>query len=173
MKPRIRPLAPGDRDTVRTVFDGLSAASRYRRFHGAVEALSDRMLDHLAAADGRDHLAVVAWVGRGRRARPVGLARLVRTSARTAELAVEVVDAAQGRGVGRRLVAWARATAPAHDLDVVVADVLVDNAPMRRLVASTFPGAQTTTDGHVVTYRCRVGDAAWTIEAADLLGAPA
>lgn len=169
----ITPLTPGDTTTVRRVFAGMSAESRYRRFHGHVAELLPPVLERLTAVDGRDHVAVVATLGRGRRARPVGLARLVRTGPATAEFAVEVVDAAQGRGIGRRLVAWARAVAPTLGVDVVVAEVLSENGPMRRLITDEFPGATCVSDGRVLTYRCRVGESAWTIEAADLVGAMA
>ncbi len=173
MRVRIRPLRRGDRATVAAVFDGLSAESRYTRYHGPVRELSAMLLDRLADVDGHDHTAVVAVVGRGRAARPVGLARLVRTGATSAELAVEVVDDAQGMGVGRRLVTWASRTAPSLGFDEVVAEVLVDNGPMRRLVTDCFPGALASSDGRVVTYRCLVGARSWSFEAADLVGAVA
>lgn len=168
---RITPLADGDRATVETVFAGMSPASRYSRFHGPVTTLTPRMLDRLTAVDGEDHVAVVARTGRRRRTVPLGIARIVRTEPRTAELAVEVVDSAQGRGIGRRLTTWARDTATSMGLDVVVAEVLVDNHAMRRLVTDTFPGAIARVDGEVASYRCRVGDAAWSFDAADLVGA--
>lgn len=69
---RLRDLRPGEHATVQAVFDGLSPASRQLRFHGPVERLSPRMLEHLSAVDGRDHVVVVAEAGRGRRRRPVG-----------------------------------------------------------------------------------------------------
>jgi GNAT superfamily N-acetyltransferase len=55
------------------------------------------------------HEAYAAW----RQDRPVGIVRWIRTAERpqAAELAVEVVDDEQGRGVGRELVAHAAASA--------------------------------------------------------------
>lgn len=156
MTPRLRDLRPGERATVQAVFDGLSTASRERRFHGPVRRLSPAMLDALSAADGQDHVVVVAELGWGRRRRPVGLARLVRTGADTAELAVEVVDAAQGRGVGRRLVEATRVRAMTLGYRIVEADVLEDNAPMLHLLREAYVGIDAFRSHGVWHLRCPV-----------------
>lgn len=153
---RLRDLRPDEQGTVQAVFDGLSPDSRHRRFHGPVKRLTPRMREVLASADGRDHVVIVAEAGRGRRRRPVGLARLVRTDTATAELAIEVVDAVQGRGVGRRLLAAVRARALQLGVRVIVADVLEDNAPMLHLLRDVFTGVAAT-QGHGAWHlRCPV-----------------
>jgi len=133
-----------------------------------MKALTPALMDRLVAVDGRDHAAVVAVAGRAWRTRPVGVARLVRTDSVTAEFAVEVVDEAQGRGIGRQLVAWARTTAPSLGIELVVAEVLEHNGAMRRLITDHFPGARATTDGRTVTYRCPVGVDDWGMDPRDL-----
>jgi GNAT superfamily N-acetyltransferase len=99
----LRPLRPGERDTVLEVFHGLSDRSRRLRFLGAKPRLPARDLDVLVDV-GCGHEAVTAYdVASGR---PIGLARFVRDGdGPEAEIAFEVVDEWQGRGVGRRLVA--------------------------------------------------------------------
>jgi GNAT superfamily N-acetyltransferase len=142
---RLRELGPGEEDVLDAVFAGLSPDSRYRRFHGGVPILSPSMRTLLADVDGDRHLAVVAFSG----AEPVGIARLIRAerkradstigSGLRADLAVEVVDAWQGRGVGARLVRAVLARGAAAGVTTVVADVLTDNTPMLRLLRTLLP----------------------------------
>ncbi len=166
MHVRLRDLRPDEQHTVQAVFDGLSPASRHRRFHAPVRHLTPRMRQGLADADGRDHVVIVAETGWVRRRRPVGLVRLVRTAPTVAELAIEVVDAAQGRGVGRRLLAAAKVRAVTLGLRVVVADVLEDNAPMLHLLREVFTGIDTSQHQDVLELRCPVPSL--TFEPADL-----
>lgn len=146
MSVTLRELGPGEVDVLDAVFAGLSETSRYRRFHGGVPRLSRGTRAALAAVDGRRHLAVAAFAG----GEPIGIARLVAlTGARPgrAELAVEVVDAWQGRGVGTRLVAAVLALGADAGFDEVVADVLSDNGPILRLLAALLPARTTRTHG--------------------------
>jgi RimJ/RimL family protein N-acetyltransferase len=103
----IRPLRNGDRAVVQAVFDALGTQSRLLRFGGAKNVLLPVDLDALARVDERHHV-LVAWVAD----RPIGLARLVRHGD-TGEIAFEVADDWQRRGVGSlladRLAADARA----------------------------------------------------------------
>jgi GNAT superfamily N-acetyltransferase len=98
---RVRPLTTSDRDLIERVFDGLSPRSRFLRFLAPMPRLPRRTLDLLSAVDGTSHAAWVAMQG----AEPIGVVRWVRdrNDPRRAEIAIEVVDAHQGRGIGRRL----------------------------------------------------------------------
>ena len=98
-------MRPGDRRSVVQVFDGMSPRSRRQRFLASVPRLSERMLSLLSDEEGRRQVAVGAWLGD----RCIGIARAVRPlagahSAGVAELAVEVIDRHQGRGLGRQLL---------------------------------------------------------------------
>jgi GNAT superfamily N-acetyltransferase len=101
---RIRPLGPPDAELLDAVLAGMSPHSRYTRFHGPKPRLSSAERDYLAGTDGRDHLALVALAETGE---PLGIARSVRLPDRpaVAEIAAEVVDAWQHRGLGSRLLA--------------------------------------------------------------------
>jgi GNAT superfamily N-acetyltransferase len=153
---RIAELRSGDTATVLAIFQGMSAHSRFQRFHTGQPVLSHRMLRRLVDVDPERHVAHVALVGN----RPVGLVRWIRLQdrARTAELALEVVDDAHGHGIGRALVGVAARSA--HQAGVqdfmayvapgnravlewargrgAVAD-LADDAVLRRPVVSLLP----------------------------------
>ncbi|PVY97309.1 GNAT family N-acetyltransferase [Actinomycetospora cinnamomea] len=156
---RVRLLRPDDTATLDAVFDGLSARSRYLRFHSPMPRLSGTLRRGLLRIDDHDRLALVAEAATGTGTwEPVGIARLVRTAAREAELAVAVVDAWQRRGVGRVLLTALRVAARARGVDRLVAYVLAENAAARELIAQTFPLCTTRRDGAVVVMTCHLTD---------------
>ncbi|WP_433785888.1 N-acetyltransferase family protein [Actinomycetospora sp. CA-101289] len=144
----LRELGHGETAVLDAVFAGLSAHSRYLRFHGATPRMTGAVRRKLAAVDGRRHLAVAAFAPDGT---PVGIARLMSTGLREVELAIEVVDAWQGRGVGRRLLTAVASRGRAQGYSRLVADVLAENVGVRVLVASVLPVIAVETAGHVVT----------------------
>ena len=129
----LRPLRFGDRDTVLEVFAGLSERSRRLRFLGPKPRLLERDLGSLVDVGrcGREAVAAVdATTGRA-----VGLARFVRDGdGPEAEIAFEVVDGWQGRGVGRRLVAEIAREAQAQGILRLRAVVDRSNGPALALV---------------------------------------
>jgi RimJ/RimL family protein N-acetyltransferase len=132
---RVRRLAGGERRPVLQVFEGLSERSRRRRFLGAKPRLREQDLERLVDVGCCGREAVVASdPGTGR---AIGIARYVRTGADTAEVAFEVVDAWQRRGVGRMLARELAAVAAEHGIRRLSASVAVDNpaalALMKRL----------------------------------------
>ena len=138
---RLRPLGPGEDWVVREVFAGLSPESRLRRFHAPVPRLSPTMVARLADVDGRRHLAVAAEELGGDGWRPIGVARLVGTAPGQAELAISVVDARQGQGVGRRLLEDLRHRAAALGIVEITGSILVGNEPMLAVLRTVFPDA--------------------------------
>jgi len=103
---RIRPILPEDRRELRRGYEQLSQESRRRRFLSPPGHLSKQMLDYLTGIDYRDHLALVAFAIEDPGAPGIAVARYVRLADEpdTAEAAVTVVDAYQGRGVGTILM---------------------------------------------------------------------
>jgi RimJ/RimL family protein N-acetyltransferase len=154
----LRELGAGEYDVLDAVFDGLSADSRVLRFLGPVPELVPAVRHALAAVDGRRHLAVAAFAG----GRPIGIARLVGEGPGRAELAVEVVDDWQGRGVGSRLVRAVLDRGRAVGVTTVVADVLAENAAARRLAAALFPGLPGRADGTEVAFTADLTAPAWS-----------
>jgi ribosomal protein S18 acetylase RimI-like enzyme len=137
---RIRPLRDGDTATVERVFAQLSATSAYQRFGTGVSRLGPRSLLALAAVATDQQGVLVAEVG----GRPVGLGRWVRgpyaDRPSAAEIALEVADAWQGRGIGRRLVAAVAEDAERSGVESLLAYVDLANGRMtgwlRRLGAA-------------------------------------
>ena len=126
----IRPLANGDTRTVAAVFARLGTRSRERRFCGAKPRLADAELAALARVDAEHHV-LVAYVERD--PRPAGIARLVRTGW-SAEIAFEVADEHQGRGIGSVLARELAADARAAGITELVATVCGDNAAVVSLL---------------------------------------
>jgi acetyltransferase len=102
----VRPIGSGDADALQAfVADGLGAESRCLRFHGTVNGCGQRLLKQLSQTDGRRHVAFAAWVRDGERETLIGEARyVVEADGETAELAIAVADAWQGRGVADLLL---------------------------------------------------------------------
>jgi RimJ/RimL family protein N-acetyltransferase len=96
----LRPLVGGEVSVLETVFAGLSTRSRQQRFLVPMPRLPSGHRRALAEVDGDRHVAWVALVD----GVPVGLCRYVTTGPGAAELAFEVVDAHQGRGIVSALV---------------------------------------------------------------------
>jgi CRP-like cAMP-binding protein len=131
----LRPLLPADRAAYATAIDALSADSLRRRFLSGGHPNS-RMIDYLVDIDYVDHFA---WVVQepDRRDEVLGTARFVRLRDRPdhAEVAFEVVDDHQGRGIASLLLGAIGVAAASAGVEVLVATVLLDNAPMRAVFA--------------------------------------
>jgi ribosomal protein S18 acetylase RimI-like enzyme len=119
----IRLLRNGDTATVASVFERLGPRSRERRFCGAKPRLSDAELHMLARVDDTHHVLVGYLDGDPQ---PVAIARLVRQG-RSAEVAFEVADAYQGRGIGTILTRELAADARAAGITELQATVCGDN----------------------------------------------
>jgi RimJ/RimL family protein N-acetyltransferase len=127
----LRPLRPGETEALLAVFERLSPASRADRYLVGVPRLPSVMLNALVAVDGHDHVAWLAAVA----GEPAGIARYVRLGPDTVEVAFEVADAHQGRGLGTALLDTVTTVAAAHGVRRVQATVLPTNAPSLRLLA--------------------------------------
>jgi acetyltransferase len=119
----VRPLRGGETEVVQAVFDRLGPRSRLLRFGGAKNVLLPGELERLARVDG-DHHVLVAYDGR----EPVGIARLVRDGCE-GEVALEVADDWQSKGVGTLLADRLAAEARAAGIVRVHCDVRADNTP--------------------------------------------
>lgn len=98
---RLRPIRPQDADLERAFFESLSGRSRYQRFMQAMPPLSPEMLARFTHPDYDRELALVAvhdgaFVAVGRYA--------PNEDGETAEFALVVADAWQGKGIGRALL---------------------------------------------------------------------
>ncbi|SEQ46564.1 Acetyltransferase (GNAT) family protein [Lentzea xinjiangensis] len=159
-----------DRDTapeaVDAVFEGLSARSRYLRFHSPTPRLTGSARRALADVDGKRHAAVCARIGGD----PVGIARMIKTSECDAEIAVAVVDLWQRHGVGRRLLEELTAVAARLGVARLHGDVLPDNRAMLALVRQVLPGVRLTREADTVQLSYPLAWATAGITDADLVG---
>jgi GNAT superfamily N-acetyltransferase len=119
----VRPLADGDTATVEAVFERLGEESRRTRFNGPKWRLGEKELRWLATV-GPSHHALVAWADGD--PEPIAIARLVRLGG-SAEVAFEVADEYQGRGIGSALIALLVADARAAGICEITALVRSDN----------------------------------------------
>lgn len=130
----LRPIRPEDKPIMLEAFAHLSDESRYRRFLGPHPRLTESELRYLTEVDHRTHEAIVAIspvTGEG-----LGVARYIADPERpdTAEMAVTVVDAWQGRGVGTALLNALVDRARQNGIRCFGAFVLASNASMIALL---------------------------------------
>jgi RimJ/RimL family protein N-acetyltransferase len=127
----LRPLRRGEEGAVLAVFADLSPASRARRYLTGVVRLPVTMLRALTDVDGVRH---VCWVASAH-GRPVGIARSVLVTPGVAEIAVEVADDHQRRGIASALVDAVTTVAAANGVRRVAATMTADNEASRLLMS--------------------------------------
>jgi GNAT superfamily N-acetyltransferase len=128
-----RALRPDDGELLDQIMDGMSAQSRYQRYHGPKPRLTSADRRYLTSVDERNHLALVALAPEGD---PVGVVRAVRLKddPLAAEVGIEVVDAWQNQGVGTTLIARIARRAAAAGIERLVARVLDETGYGRSLM---------------------------------------
>jgi RimJ/RimL family protein N-acetyltransferase len=135
---RLRLIGPADRARLAAGFEKLSRESRYWRFFTAMPHLPERMLDRLVATDGWKHVAIGAEVASDdpAAAEGLGVARFIRLddAPEVAEVAVAVVDAKQGLGLGTLLLRTLVDAARERGIRRFRAMVLSENARARALL---------------------------------------
>jgi RimJ/RimL family protein N-acetyltransferase len=134
----VRPIVPEDRDAVERAFNRLSEQSRYQRFLTAINELSPSQLRYLTDVDHRDHEALIAFDPETREG--VGVGRFVRLAEPTsAEAAVTIADAWQGRGLGTALCQLLAERAREVGIERFTALLLAGNDQMHDVLASLGP----------------------------------
>ncbi len=130
----IRPIRPSDKAGLSAGLTSLSELSRHRRFLSPKVRFTAAELRYLTELDGHDHAALVAHLEDGT---GVGVARYVRMpgDSPTADVAIVVADAMQGRGLGSLMADELAVIAAENGIHRFSADILSDNVPARRLLA--------------------------------------
>ncbi len=134
----VRPVVPSDRGQLLSGFEKLSERSRFFRFLGAMSRLSPEDLDRFTAAGDANHGAFGALDISGAAPVPVAIARYERfgDGSALAEMAVTVIDAYQGRGVGTVMVATTAYCAAKAGIEALIAFVHPENTGMSHLLLS-------------------------------------
>ncbi len=127
----LRPLGPDEAEPLQTVFEAMSAESRYARYLQAVPALTPGMAHTLTSVDGSEHVAWLATVD----GRAAGIGRYFEVGPWTAEIAFEVADELQGLGLGAVLLDTITTVAAASGIRNLQAFVLGSNHRSRHLLS--------------------------------------
>lgn len=134
------------------VFDHMGPESRYQRFCRAIGNVSREQIwqeateiAQLTANKGAGLIAFSALPGQG--IVPLGVARYVETTSRTAEVAVSIRDDFQNMGIGTELMRLLAEMARENGFERLVGDMLSDNVTMWRVFQHLPYHATRTADG--------------------------
>ena len=149
----LRAIRPDDREKLHEGFYKLSKESVRDRFFSIKLNLTPEELTYLTEVDFLRHVAVVAELQNGSERSPVGVGRFVASKERPdhSEMAITVIDAMQGMGIGEillnHLIEGARDLGIRH-LD---ATVLAQNIRMSKLMRKTGLPLETRLEDGVKT----------------------
>ncbi len=136
----VRPIRPQDAEAVQRFHAAQSAESIYLRFFAPIQELPERDLKRFIDVDHDDRVALIATLGD----RIVGIAEYNRTETGIADVAFNIADTDQGRGLGSVLLEHLAAAARERGIGRFVADVL----PQNRRMLGVFDEA-----GYEITHR--------------------
>jgi len=155
----LRPVRADDKALLREGFEKLSEHTRYLRFHGVKNELSDAEVRYLTELDGVRHFAIGAARidADGNELEGLGIARMVQLDAEpgVAEAAITVADEAQGQGLGTLLFTRLVSAAAERGVTQIRSYVLGSNTAMAELMKRLAPAmgadAKVTVDAGVMT----------------------
>lgn len=155
----IRPLLSEDKERLKEGFEQLSSASRYQRFMTSMNALPDNYLSYLTDIDYIHHFAVGAAIDDPARfdIKGIGIARFIALpdTDREAELAITVLDEAQGQGLGYILMDVLLRAASERGYKALRAEVLPTNDGMQKL-AQHYGGERVSLSDGLASWRVPV-----------------
>ncbi|MBT2532467.1 GNAT family N-acetyltransferase [Arthrobacter sp. ISL-48] len=123
----LRPIQPADADAVQAFHIGQSQNSIYMRFFAFKARLSSKELKRFTEVDYKDRVAFVITIG----GEIMGIGRYDRLDDPTeAEVAFNIADAHQGRGIGSILLEHLAAAAHENGIRRFSAEVLPENRKM-------------------------------------------
>ncbi|WP_045732553.1 GNAT family N-acetyltransferase [Pseudarthrobacter chlorophenolicus] len=123
----LRPIHPSDAEAIQTFHTGQSQNSIYMRFFAFKARLSAKELKRFTEVDYRDRVAFVITM----RGEIIGIGRYDRLDDPTeAEVAFNIADAHQGRGIGSILLEHLAAAAHENGIQRFSAEVLPENRKM-------------------------------------------
>ncbi|GAB6938820.1 GNAT family N-acetyltransferase [Isoptericola variabilis] len=152
----VRPLRPDDAAAIQRFQEAQSERSAYFRFFAPVRRLTDRELNRLTHLDQRDRVALVAVrPGVDDAGNPrddvLGVARYDKVAPAEAEVAFNIADAMQGKGLGSVLLEHVAAAARERGVRRFTADVLPQNSSMLAVFRDAGYAVSQHLDDGVVT----------------------
>ena len=132
---RVRPIKPKDGDALRNLFSMMSARSRYFRFFGVKDSLSNDEIEYFVNVDYESRMAFVAQVDEIIVA--VGRYERTKDTPTAAEVAFAIADDYQQRGIGTQLLQLLTVYARSEGMDQFRAFVLPENMQMMRVFRSS------------------------------------
>lgn len=129
----IRALRPDDQDDMLAAVNRTSMQSLQRRFFVPKRGFSDKEVSFFMNVDFANHVALVAAIDEGGQPIIAGGGRYIVTRPGQAELAFVVVDAYQGKGIGKALMRHLLAIARNAGLKELTAEVLPENTAMLKV----------------------------------------
>jgi RimJ/RimL family protein N-acetyltransferase len=129
----IRALRPNDRDHMLEAIGRTSPQSLQRRFFVPKRGFSEKEVSFFMNIDFDNHVALVAQADEEGQPVIVGGGRYIVVRPGEAELAFVVVDAYQGKGIGKALMRHLLEIAREAGLKELTADVLPENVAMLKI----------------------------------------
>ena len=131
----LRPVKPSDADIWVELYKSLSSNSKYMRFFTDHLTPSQKMIDKYTKIDYVNNFALVAIVKENGRDKMLGVARYVLDPPPdSAELAVVVADAWQGKGLGTKMLLYIIEIMIKRKIKKVHGDVFLENRAMLQLM---------------------------------------
>jgi GNAT superfamily N-acetyltransferase len=150
----LRLIRPSDKAKMLRAFDELSDASRYKRFFGAKQKLTESDLRYFTENDYWDHFALGAVMLEkdGSEGEGLAVARCVRLheDPECAEVAITVIDRIQGKGLGRALLERLITAALEREIYRFRFLCLAYNQEMQNLVKQVCQVVETHSDGDLI-----------------------
>ena len=147
---QIRALRPDDKDDMLAAIGRIGTQSLQRRFFVVKRGFSEREIAFFMNIDFANHVALVALASEDGRQVIVGGGRYIVTEPGNAEIAFVVIDDYQGQGLGTLLMRHLAVLARAAGLRELIADVLPENAAMRKVFSKFGFEARRGKDPQVV-----------------------
>jgi len=132
----VRPIKPEDANIEQDFVRNLSEQSRFFRFMRVMQELTPEMLARFTQIDYDREMAFIALSDGPTGTTELGVCRYVTNpDGDSAEFALVVADAYQGKGIGTKLMQALMTTAKNRGLKMLEGEVLTQNRPMRGLMS--------------------------------------
>jgi RimJ/RimL family protein N-acetyltransferase len=129
----IRALRANDRDDMLAAVGRTGTQSLQRRFFVVRRGFSEKEIAYFMNIDFANHVALVALAEEDGRRVIIGGGRYIVTEPGKAEIAFVVIDDYQGQGIGTLLMRHLAVLARGAGLRELIAEVLPENAAMRKV----------------------------------------